>query len=486
MKTKKTFQKRLLASVFGAVALAGVVGAVAASCTDTKPGQVNLQQTQAIASTESNSQQAAVKEDYQLVQTDANSFFRTAMTDPYKTFEMLAENLDKVGYKIEDHAPLKDKGYKTFKEYAQAVNTKIKHYVKAVANLPRIQELRNKNTTVLYAETTQGLNASDASKLDLYYYQQPTLFPILYANPDSPTPGFGLHFPKPNSHNADKWFDSWYGIGAAQNNSATDNTWRTGLYEGFSGRADYVFYNYNSNNLLGDTTKEAFEKFFKESIKNDKVIPVDFQFDYASIWGPVGTLYFVDAYAKRLGVTQADLDTIKDKKPEIPQTQEYLRIKGSDKKLAVHFYNLWDHMVMLGIQPDYSNKNSKKGRYQKVAGVFEGYIKDLSKTDFETLDSPDQAKITSANLYAYATNESHWNRTIKPLVKVDGDAASASKPDVKGVFTQRGDNDLTTSPFTQYFYDRKTNTLHKVVGKPSETGKGKGKKFVNWGDQPAS
>ncbi|WP_208895198.1 hypothetical protein [Ureaplasma diversum] len=195
----------------------------------------------------------------------------------------------------------------------------------------------------------------------------------------------------------------------------------------------------------------------------------------------MGTLHFVESFAKHLGVTQEDLDSIKDKKPKIPQTQEYLRAPDQpDKKLAVMKYNLWDHMIMLGIQPDYSDKNSQEGPYQKVAGVFESYIKDINKTDFETLNRYDLSEeaILNANLYAYATNESHWRWLISRLVNNPRNP-DKSKPKVKSILTGRGDNDLTRSPFEFHFYDYKNHTLHKVVGKPSD----KGKKFIEFGDQ---
>ncbi|KEZ23804.1 ABC transporter, substrate binding protein [Ureaplasma diversum NCTC 246] len=431
-------------------------------------------------------EQAKIGPDYTLELNNRNSHFINLMVDPYKAFEMLAKNLDKAGYKIQNHKPLKDERFNSFEEYAKHINNKIKEYVKAVANLPRIKSLREGYTNVLFAETAEKLDISDHGTLTLYYFQQPTLFPILYAKPDSETPGFGLFFPKPNSHNADKWFDNWFGIGAAENNDPqAGNSWRTSLYEGYKNTAHYVFYNYNSNNLAKNTNKENFEKFFKETIKNEKVIPIDFQFDYASIWGPVGTLHFVESFAKHLGVTQEDLDSIKDKKPKIPQTQEYLRAPNQpDKKLAVMYYNLWDHMIMLGIQPDYSDKNSQEGPYQKVAGVFESYIKDINKTDFETLNryNLSEEAIHNANLYAYATNESHWRMFNSRLVN-DHRNADESKPKVKSILTGRGDNDLTRSPFEFHFYDYKDHTLHKVVGKPSD--KGKGKKFIEFGDQPS-
>ncbi|WP_208895138.1 Vmc-like lipoprotein signal peptide domain-containing protein [Ureaplasma diversum] len=474
MKTKKTFQKRLLASVFGAVALAGVVGAVAASCTDTKPGQVNLQLSQIKATSDASSTKAQVGPDYELELSDKNSLFRPAMTDPYKAFEMIAKNFDAAGYKIKEHAPLKDKGFETFEAYAKDVNTKIKAYVRAIANLDSIKALRAKNTTVLYAETTEQFDKDNAAKIDNFFFQQPTLFPILYADPESETPGFGMHMPTPNSHSADKWYDNWYGIGAATNSDPqAGNTWRTSLYEGYRGTADFIFYNYNSNKLLTNTTKEQFEELFKKTVKSDKIIPVDFQFDYASIWGPVGTMYYAEAFARRLGATEQELQSVANLKPAIPKKEEMAKIRpsgenGENVNLAVHFYNLWDHMIMLGITPDYSQTNDTQGKYKNVAGIFAQYI-DESKTDFVLLKdrTPTPEAIASAKLYAYAANESYWNKFIQPNLP--------SGSTVKGVLTERGDTAKTTTPFDQYLYNRKTNTLHKAKAKA-----GYEAKFETW------
>lgn len=474
MKTKKTLNKRLLASVFGAVTLAGVVGAVAASCKDVTSKDVNLQLSQGISAESANQQKATIGPDYELELTDKNSWFRPAMTDPYKAFEMIAKGFDDAGYKIKEHAPLKDKGFDTFQAYAKDVNEKIKAYVRAVANLNSIKALRDKNTTVLYAETTEQFDKDNAAKIDNFFYQQPTLFPILYANPDSETPGFGMHMPTPNNHSADKWYDNWYGIGAATNSDPqAGNVWRTSLYEGYKGTADFIFYNYNSNSLLTNTTKEQFEALFKKSVKSEKIIPVDFQFDYASIWGPVGTMYYAEAFARRLGATEQELQSVAALKPTIPTKEQMAKIRpsgvsGENVNLAVHFYNLWDHMIMLGITPDYSQVNSTTGKYQKVAGIFAKYI-DESKTNFELLKdkTPSTEAIAAAKLYAYAANESYWNKFIKPQLPTGSS--------VKGIFTERGDTHLTTSPFDQYLYDRKTNTLHKAKAKP-----GYEKAFETW------
>jgi len=59
------------------------------------------------------------------------------------------------------------------------------------------------------------------------------------------------------------------------------------MQEAFYGTADYVFFNYDSNNLEGnedgEILKSNFEKFFKKTVNNNKIIPVDFQFEYSSI-----------------------------------------------------------------------------------------------------------------------------------------------------------------------------------------------------------
>lgn len=88
--------------------------------------------------------------------------------------------------------------------YTSDLNNKVKEYVKAIANLPKIKALRDSYTAVLFAETTQQFDSNNATKIDNYFYQQPYLFPILYAKPDSATPEFGLYMPMPNNHKADK------------------------------------------------------------------------------------------------------------------------------------------------------------------------------------------------------------------------------------------------------------------------------------------
>ncbi|ASD24828.1 iron ABC transporter substrate-binding protein [Ureaplasma parvum] len=418
--------------------------------------------------------QNATKSSEKYILSDVNnsSTFFNSLTDPYKCFEMFAKSLDDAGYEITSHEPLKNSGKTSFLEYAKELNNKIREYVRKVANLPTIKKLRDNNTTVLWAESTQSFNSSDASKLDLYYFQQEDLFPLLYSQPDdSNVPGFGLRFPKPKNHNADKYFDNWHGIGASQNNaSKNDYDWMLSMQEAFYGTADYVFFNYDSNNLEGnedgEILKSNFEKFFKKTVNNNKIIPVDFQFEYSSIWGPIGTVRLVQSLAKRLGVSDSELASVSlDWTMPSKQTLKHIRPKNSNNdhnKFAIWFYNLWDHCVALGIQPDYASFVKEKGKtYTKLPGFLADLV-DETKTEFKDFTG-DAQKVSGMNLYALGGNNSHINRSFKTLI---GNAIPKAVP------TERGDSNNSRSPINFEFYDRTTNTLQSVEGT----------KVVSWTD----
>lgn len=59
-------------------------------------------------------------------------------------------------------------------------------------------------------------------------------------------------------------------------------------------------------------------------------------------------------------------------------------------------------MIALGIQPDYAVKYVDKGKYQKVAGLFNDMV-DLTKTNFNF--EINTQSIAAAKLYTIATNE---------------------------------------------------------------------------------
>ncbi|UIU14858.1 iron ABC transporter substrate-binding protein [Ureaplasma urealyticum] len=470
MFKKKLNKKSLIALFMGVSTIFVSTIAVATACSKTnndnndikKEGKTTINKL----ITKSTQKQSAIEvsEKYELSESNENSQFFNTLTDPYKAFEMFAKSLDEAGYEITSYEPLKNSGKSSFLEYAKDINAKVREYVRKVANLPTIKKLRDNNTTVLWAESTQEFDSSDKSKLDLYYFQQQDLFPLLYSQPDDANvPGLGLRFPKPKNHKADKYFDNWHGIGAAQNNaSKNDFDWMLSMQEAFYRTADYVFYNYDSNKLAGETTKSQFESFFKSTVNNDKIIPVDFQIEYSSIWGPIGTVRLIQSFAKKLGVSDSELATVKlDWTLPTKQTLKHIRPKNNkDEKyqnFGIFFYNLWDHCVALGIQPDYSSFTNKQGKtYPKVPGFLVDLVDD-TKTKFEEFSGKTQ-NLAGMKLYALAGNNSHINRSFKESI-------GEGKEILKRVETERGDTNRSRSQTDFKFYDRETNKLHSVNGK---------------------
>lgn len=89
--------------------------------------------------------------------SDVNSHMINGMTNPYKCFQIFADNLDSTFscHDIKNHAPLKDKGFATFSAYASDLNNKVKEYVKQLLIYQKLKHYVIVNTTVLFAETTQ-------------------------------------------------------------------------------------------------------------------------------------------------------------------------------------------------------------------------------------------------------------------------------------------------------------------------------------------
>lgn len=479
----KKMKKIALLSLGALSILGAAVTAVAVACNNPSSSKDPKVQSSLILGSEialekANSNTPTKGEDYLVNLSDENSEFMNFFIDPYKSFELFAKNLDKAGYSISEHEPLKDLGFSNFEAYAKDAISKVKAYVKAIANLPTIKKLREANTTVLFAESSQSFNTSNASLLDKYFYQQADLLPVLYSTPDHEVPGFGLKFPKPNDHESDKYFDNWHGIGASQNNASSksqNDTWRAGLYKSYFKTADFMFYNYDSNKLATGVTKEAFEKFFKEKTQNEKVLLSDFQMEYSGIWGLVGQAAIAESFAKKLGVSDVELKTVELLKWTPPKKQVHIRpsgVSGEKVKLAVNFYSVWDHLIALGIAPDYSIKNDEKGStYQDVAGVFAKYY-NKSLTEFKNFRG-DAAAMASMQLYALASNTSHVAR--HGYTQYIGE----NKEILKTVETERGDSDNTRSGTEFKFYNRKENKLE--TAKPKE----QNKKFSSY-KQPAT
>lgn len=467
--------KKMLLGTFGATAAIISITVVAVACSKTpSKTQNSVALLNGLISTQpSQSTVATAGSKYVIKNTDKNSTFYNTYVDTYKAFEMFGKGLDDAGYSISKHEPLKNSGKTTFLEYAKDLNNKVRNYVKAVANLPTIKSLRDKNIVVLFAETYEALNTKtvNASNLDLMFFQQANLFPILYAQPTESTPGFGLKFPKPNSDVVDKYFDNYHGIGANQtaNPNGVANTWSATIIQNFLGTADYVFYNYNSNKLVNDDKsktnpediKADFERTFRSIVPNQKIIPVDFQFDYASIWGPVGTVHFVESYAKKLGVTDSELASVANLKPTFPTKEQQVNIRpdspvGDKNKFAVHFYSMFDYTTAFGIKPDYASYNSEQGTtYKKVAGFLQSIV-NLDGVEFKLLTGAAQrATLEELKLHALATNQSQANRDFKQIFG-EGAIVRFLVP------TERGDSEKSSTTTTMKFYDRKTNTTHEV------------------------
>lgn len=88
----------------------GAVTAAAVACVDPTTSS-KLQLTTTITNEPKKTTEATLGADYIMDLSDVNLHMINGMTDPYKCFQIFADNLDSAGYDIKNHAPLKDKGF---------------------------------------------------------------------------------------------------------------------------------------------------------------------------------------------------------------------------------------------------------------------------------------------------------------------------------------------------------------------------------------
>ncbi|WP_051675850.1 Vmc-like lipoprotein signal peptide domain-containing protein [Ureaplasma canigenitalium] len=457
---------------FGALAIGGAIASVAVAC---RPNNGGSQQHKGIVEINDiltpsiqAKQNPSKGSDYELSENDKGTLVANSMTDPYKAALYLARSLDNAGYKfsesgLKDRKNSQGKNFASYEEYALDAIAKVKKYVKAVANLPKIKKLRDDNTTLLYAEVAYKDISTKNNDLALkeFFFQQPSLFPVIYGQPTDEVPGFGLRFPKPVNKTTDKFIDVWYGIGAQANygggKGAQPSFYGT-LHDSYAGTADYLIFNYDSNKIKAGETKAEWEQYAKNKINNSRVFVSDFQHGYAAIWGLIGTVHLTKQIAKFLGVTDAELNAIQ-LEWKIPTKDEINYIRSSKapaekQKLATHFYSLWDHLIALGVQPDISSYNDDKGTtHKEIAGFLEEYV-DKSKTQFvDSATLTDPTKAGSLGIYALAANSSHIGRSFAKHFE--------QKSIIAKVETERGDTGRTRSPWTFELYDKKANTIQK-------------------------
>lgn len=458
----------------------------------------------------------------------SKGIFYEKANDPYKELQMMGRSLDYAYFKDPNannnkyETIAKDVGKKV-KNYVSKISTNLANYTR---NGEKTVDFKNKSIVFLIGEEYNLNDTSDDNSkinaLNEFHMEQPILYSSIYASANAETPGLGMTFPAPRDNSGLSLFDDWFEIGASAYNSGNTNVPRE-ISKAWTNTSDFVVYLYDSSKITQEQEKKlvdfiwnddsAFNKsdksYAKRILKKDatikKVIPLDIQFFYQSIFSVYGTANLVHLFTNLLtdavdGKLGNDFGGLNEKGgfkarpnnlealPSLPEFARPEKIKPNAETAPLEFgdkvnllssqYNSIAQLVSLGVAPDLSvkiNQIQNNTKYHDLPGLMTEKLSSngsaiLNSKDIKCItnsDMKDNSSVNSQNIYCVAADRSSvskygadWslNKPLKPYNSSNiSTYMELEHPDFNKLitehyiltcaYTERNDTEQTQSPY---------------------------------------